>query len=194
MSTNLDDASGASSFTIDGACPVCDYIAENVTPRDAVITLRSFPTRWRNALAVHLDDPDPEGALTGRTAPGGWSALDHAGHVRDVLHALDIRLQRVLREDDPVLPATHVTPPAGANEQGPAVVLAALSVSTDQLSQTIEQVPSAAWGRRARRAGTTVSALDLVREAVHEGSHHLRLAGLTLAELRTTRSPAAPAR
>jgi hypothetical protein len=184
MSTNLDDASGASSFTIAGSCPVCDYVAENVSPRDAVITLRSLPTRWRNALAVHLDDADPEAVLTGRTAPGGWTALDHAGHVRDVLHALDIRLQRVLREDDPVLPATHVTPPAGANEQGPAVVLAALSVSTDQLSQTIEQVPSAAWGRRARRAGTTVSALDLVHEAVHEASHHLRLAAMTMAELR----------
>lgn len=191
MSTNLDDATGASSFTIVGACPTCDYVADNVTPREAVITLRSFPARWRSALAVHLDDADPEAVLTGRTAPGAWTALDHAGHVRDVLHALDIRLQRVLREDEPVLPETHVTPPSGANEQGLAVILAALTVSTDQFSQTIELVPSAAWGRRGRRAGTTVTALDLVREAVHEGSHHLRLATTTLRQLRAT--PTAPA-
>jgi hypothetical protein len=113
-----------------------------------------------------------------------WSALEHAGHVRDVLHALDIRLQRVLREDEPVLPETHVTPPSGANEQGMAVVLAALTVTTDQFSQTIELFPSSAWNRQALRAGRMITALDLVREAVHEGRHHLRLATDTLAEVR----------
>ena len=45
-----------------------------------------------------------------------------------------------------------------------------------------------AWYRRGRRAGQLVSALDLVREAVHEGSHHLHLATQTLADLRTART------
>lgn len=184
MSTNLGDAAPA-GVTIVGGCPTCGFMADKVTPQDAIVALRSFPARWRTALAVHLDDRNPEGMLSARPSPTAWSALEHAGHVRDVLHALDIRVQRTLREDEPVLPATHVTPPSGANEQGMAVVLAALTVSTDQFSQTIELVPPVQWSRQALRSGETITALDLVREAVHIGSHHLRLATTTLHEVRT---------
>lgn len=185
MSTNLGGAATTAGFTLSGGCPTCGFVADRVSPQDAIVALRSFPARWRTALALHLDDPDPEQVLTARPSASSWSALEHAGHVRDVLHALDIRVQRVLREDEPVLPATHETPPAGANEQGMAVVLAALTVSTDQFSQTIELVPPAQWARTASRGGERITALDLIREAVHVGSHHLRLATATLHEVRT---------
>ena len=182
MSTNLGDA--PVDFAT-GTCDDCGFVADKVDPTDALVGLRSFPARWRSALAIHLDDADPEAILTGRPTPNDWSALDHAGHVRDVLHALDIRVQRVLREDEPVLPETHITPPSGANEQGMAVVLAALTLSADQFAETVLGIDELSWYRRGRRAGTLVSALDLVREAVHEGSHHLQLATETLTELRT---------
>jgi hypothetical protein len=184
MSTNLGEAS-TMEFATTGACSTCGHDPQAVGPDDAVVALRSFPTRWRATLAVHLDDPDPQATLTTRPSANAWSALEHAGHVRDVLHALDIRLQRILREDEPVLPETHVTPPSGANEQGMAVVLAALTVSTDQFSQTIELMPAAAFERKARRAGIMITALDLVREAVHEGTHHLREAALTMDDVRS---------
>ena len=188
MSTNLGGAPHeASEFSSRGACAACGFAPEQVGPDDAVVVLQSLPSRWRRALAVHLDDPDPEAVLAGRPSASQWTALEHAGHVRDVLHALDIRLQRVLREDEPVLPETHVTPPAGANEQGMAVVLAALAVSTDQFAQTIARVDDADWSRTGRRrAGEIVTALDLVREAVHEGTHHLGTATATLEALRSS--------
>ena len=182
MSTNLADA--AVDFATTGVCSTCGFVPDKVDPTDAAVALRSFASRWRSALAIHLDDTDPEAILTGRPAPLGWSALEHAGHVRDVLHALDIRVQRVLREDEPVLPETHVTPPSGANEQGMAVVLAALTLSADQFAETVMGIEELDWYRRGRRAGRFVSALDLVREAVHEGSHHLHLATETLVALR----------
>jgi hypothetical protein len=189
MSTNLGgSASSTGDISASDGCPTCGFAPDTVSPTDAVVSLRSFPSRWRSALAVHLDDPDPEAMLAGRTAPGEWSALEHAGHVRDVLHALDIRLQRALREDEPVLPETHVTPPSGANEQGLAVVLAALTLSSDQFAETVGRVGPSEFSRRARRAGETITALDLVREAVHEGSHHLHLATRTLADLRSAAS------
>ncbi len=186
MSTNLVVPAGATEFDAMGSCTTCAFVPAKLTPTDAVVALRSFPARWRGALAVHLDDPDPAATLSGRPSASGWSALEHAGHVRDVLHSLDIRLERLFREDEPVLPDTPVTPPSGANEQGAAVILAALTVSTDQFSQTVEFAPAAAWGRRGRRSGQTITALDLVREAIHEGSHHLWVATRTLSELRAT--------
>jgi hypothetical protein len=183
MSTNLGEA--PVDFAT-GTCGSCGFVPDKVDPIDAIVGLRSFPARWRSALAIHLDDADPEAILSGRPSPLDWSALEHAGHVRDVLHALDIRVQRVLREDEPVLPETHVTPPSGANEQGMAVVLAALTLSADQFAETVMGISELAWYRRGRRAGHLVSALDLVREAVHEGSHHLHLANETMTALRAS--------
>ena len=187
MSTNLGGRPGSADLdaTPGEPCLTCGFVADAVTPANAITGLQGLPAQWRSALALHLDDPDPEAALTGRPAPMAWSALEHAGHVRDVLHALDIRLQRTLREDEPVIPETHVTPPSGANEQGMAVVLAALTVSADQLAQTIARVPEPAWSRTARRSGRTITALDLTREAVHEGMCHLHMATETLTELRS---------
>lgn len=185
MSTNLEGP-GECGYALTGKCTGCGFVPETVTLVDALDALGSFPARWRATLALCLDDADPDGALTGRVSANGWSALEHAGHVRDVVHALDIRLQRVLREDEPTLPETHVTPPAGANEQGVAVVLAALTVSSDQLSGTIATTPASAWSRTGVRRGSAVTALDLVREAVHESVHHLRLATATIDHLRTT--------
>ena len=185
MSTNLGDPPGSVEFAMSGRCDTCGFEPDEVDPDDAFAALQSFAARWRSALALHLDDDDPEAILTGRPAPFGWSALEHAGHVRDVLHALDIRVQRVLREDEPVLPETHVTPPSGANEQGMAVVLAALTLSADQFAETVGRIDELEWYRKGRRAGRSVTAIDLVREAVHEGSHHLHLASETIDELRS---------
>ncbi len=178
MSTNLEMSPGALPFVTTGRCPTCGFDPAGITPDGAAAILRAAPTDWRKALTLRLDDSDPAERLVTRRRPGEWTAVEHAGHVRDVLHALDIRVQRVLREDEPVLPETHVTPPAGANEQGVAVVLAALQVSADQFTQTIEITPTAAWTRTARRAGQALCALDLLREAGHESAHHLYLANI----------------
>lgn len=180
MSTNIADRTRL-VWADQGSCG-CGFDPAVVTPADAVETLRSLPRRWRSALAFDLDAAEPEALLTSRPL-GGWSALEHAGHVRDVLHALCIRLQRVLREDDPVLPETHLTPPSGANEQGPGVVLAALALTSDELASTIEVTASTEWYRTGRRGGELVSAIDLAREAVHEGVHHLLEASSQIEDL-----------
>lgn len=190
MSTNLVDRSDGADYAMSGPCAICGFTPEDLSPNDAMEALLAFPARWRATLVVDLEAPDPTALLTGRPT-GGWSPLEHAGHVRDVIHALDLRLHRILREDDPTLPETHVTPAAGANEQGPAVVLAALTVSADQLAGTIDHVRPDAWKRVACRAGAKVTALDLIVEAVHEGTHHLRLAEDTIALLGSRRAAAA---
>ncbi|MBW3615564.1 MAG: DinB family protein [Actinobacteria bacterium] len=180
------DPSGA------GVCSDCGFSASALRPQEAVVALRTAPGCWRSALALDLADGHPDALLTQRPA-GGWSAVEHAGYVRDVLHALDIRIQRVLREDCPVLPATHVTPPAGANEQGAAVVLAAQGVSVDQLAHTIEATPATAWSRPGIRAGRRLTALALVAEAVHAHQHHLRLAEAAIEMARASSKQSAQA-
>ena len=182
MSTNIDEQTDR-AFAPSGRCG-CGFDPDNLSPLDAMAGLRSLPRRWRSVLAFDLEAAEPEGVLAQRPSPNSWSALEHAGHVRDVLHALCIRLQRVLREDDPVLPETHDTPPSGANEQGPGVILAALAHTAEQLAQQIEMTPSSEWRRSGHRGTSTVHAIDLVREALHEGVHHLMEASAQLQSLR----------
>lgn len=186
MSIDVGGQPDESGYAMAGSCATCGFEPDDLSPEGAVDFLQELPTQWRSALAVQLDDADPGRALSDGSTATAWSALEHAGHVRDVVHALDIRLQRVLREDEPTIPETHVTPPAGANEQGLAVILAALTMTADQMSGTVDRTPATAWARTAQRRQQSVTALDLVREAVHEGRHHLHLAAEGLAELRSS--------
>jgi len=184
MSTNFADATADElAFAPEGSCG-CGFDSTLVGPAEAIASLRSLPRRWRSVLAFDLDAAEPEALLAARPTAGAWSALEHAGHVRDVLHALSIRVGRVLREDQPVLPETHDTPPSGANEQGPGVVLAGLALTAEQLAECIEATAATEWHRSGRRGPDDVRAIDLVREAVHEGVHHLQEASRQLEQLR----------
>lgn len=182
MSTNIADADEL-DFAPEGRC-ACGFDSTVLTPADAATGLRSLAHRWRSVLAFDLDAAEPDSVLAARPSPGGWSALEHAGHVRDVLHALSIRLGRVLREERPVLPQTHDTPPSGANEQGPGVVLAGLALTAEQLAECIEGTAATEWHRSGLRGPDDVRAIDLMREAVHEGVHHLHEASRQLEQLR----------
>ncbi len=184
MSTNIRQEASAGEFFSSGPCSACGFDPGVLADHDLASRLRRVPADWRRAISLRLDAPEPERLLTGRQFAGAWSALEHAGHVRDVLHALDIRIQRVLREARPVLPETHTTPPAGANEQGAPIVLAALNVNAEHLAQTLDAVTETAWSRSGRRGGQPVSVLDLAREALHEGMHHLREAVEVIEEMR----------
>lgn len=165
-----------------GPCPECGFRPETVPPGDALVALRTYPRRFRGALTV-LDEEEEEAVATA-PAPGEWSALDHAGHVRDVLHAIDLRVRQVLREDQPTLAATPVTPPSGVRDQGVEMVLAGLTQNVDEIARTIDGIDGDDWVRAGVREGKEVRVIDLVREAVHEGAHHLRQAKTAVEQAR----------
>lgn len=181
MSTNtLHDGTMEEMTT--GPCPDCGFQPDRVPPSDIAVALRSFPRRFRGVL-IAVDDTDAE-RLTAAPAPGEWSALQHAGHVRDVLHAIDMRLQRVLREDGPRIGDTPATPPAAVAGDNIDTTLATLQANAEQLARTVESVAGREWTRAGQRDGAEITALDLAREAVHEGAHHLREAQEVITELR----------
>lgn len=181
MSTNtLHD--GTMDYVTTGTCPECGFQPDTVPPADIPVALRSFPRRFRGVLAA-TDEQDARRLVT-PPSPGEWSALQHAGHVRDVLHALDMRVQRVVRDDQPHLGDTPTTPPAAVDGDNIETTLATLQANAEQLAATVEGVSGKDWNRTGRRDGEVVTALDLAREAVHEGAHHLREAQDVIDELR----------
>lgn len=182
MSTNTLHDGTMEHVTSTAACPDCGFQPDRVPPTDIPVALRSFPRRFRGVLTA-VDAADAE-RLAASPAPGEWSALQHAGHVRDVLHALALRLQRVLREDEPTIGDTPGTPPASVAGDNLETTLATLQANAEQLARAVERVEGKEWNRVGRRDGERVSALDLAREAVHEGAHHLREAQQVIDELR----------
>jgi len=131
-------------------CPQCGFDPPTVSPSDAAVALRSLPRRYREL--VDPDDPDPNIDVEARAATSAIAALGHD-------------LEQVLVLDRPTL-----GPPSPL---GPDDDLASV---TTRVADLVGRQPADAWSRVGVRDGEPVTALDLLREAVHAGVHHLRIA------------------
>jgi hypothetical protein len=159
-------------------------------PGDAVAALRSFPRRYRALLSTFDDDEKPDD-LVHRAGPDGLSAVDHVEHVARSVAMLDRALHDVLQQNDVVLsPATFDDAArewqVASGDPSLDAALDFLTVECEALADAVERVPAEAWARRAKVAGDgrSVTALDIVREAVRTAAEHLRAAERTLATVR----------
>jgi glycine/D-amino acid oxidase-like deaminating enzyme len=157
-------------------CSECGFSEESVTMADAVAALRKFGRRYQAPLTRFLSGEDGDALLRQRPAPGVWSALEYAAHVRDVYAWYDERVRRSLAEDRPVIegPGPDEAAEAGRyNELDPKTVTQELAANAERLAATLEVVPEESWERVHVRFGAERSVLFTARRAVHEGNHHL---------------------
>lgn len=150
----------------------------NLSPDDAIAALRSFPRRYRAAIAVD-DDADVD-ELAGRVGPAGRSGHDALVDATSSLVVLTEAVRQVLRQDAPLLHPAATDPSARDWAPPPGVDVATLADMLDdelgELTSLAEQVATFDWDRTGTVAGGgDVSALDLVREAVRTASEDLRV-------------------
>lgn len=168
-------------------CDECGFVDASVTMTDAVAGLRGFGRRYRAPLTRFLPGEDGDALVRARPAPGVWSALEYAAHVRDVFDWYDGWVRRSLVEDRPVAagPGADEAAEAGAyNELEPSMVADALAANAERLAATLDAVPEEAVDRVYVRNGHERTVLSTARRAVHEGSHHLLDIGRGLRALR----------
>lgn len=110
----------------------------------------------RDAAAAVRSYPRRFRAAGATAAPYGHAAAAALDQAADDLY-------RVLVEDDPEL-----TPRRAAGTD--------LEAAAERLARTIDSAGGDAWSRAGSRGGETVQAIDIAREAVHEGAHQLRAA------------------
>ena len=135
----------------------------SLTPPDAIAALRSLPRRFRATVMPTPEDlPTPESVRI---------ALEAAGTAAGELDAIGAQLRRVLLNDSPDVAAV---PPATPGD--PATALDRLSAAAGAVADLADSQPAGAWVRTGRRDGTTVTAADLLREAVDAGVEQLRVA------------------
>jgi hypothetical protein len=139
---------------------------------DAILAVRTFPRRFREALARV-----PPERLGERPEPDTPSAVEEAAAARDVLERLAAALPRVLDAPGTPVDALDVDPGASASAIGAAAaepVLDAIAAACDALVSRADATPWEAWDRTFTVDGSTRPASWLVQHAAAEGSRRLR--------------------
>jgi hypothetical protein len=167
------------------SCPTCGYDGTKMSPSDAAVALRSFPRRFGRALSRPDDEDRPDDVLHRRPIAGGLSAIEQAAAVAAGLALADEAFRDVMYRRDPKisLPPVDVEPPADGVQDPPDVVVDRIKAAGEGLADAIDSAPGDGWARTGRGPDGPVSALDVVRTAVHLGVHHLRLIERTIADV-----------
>ncbi|CAN5742886.1 hypothetical protein BH20ACT1_BH20ACT1_11590 [soil metagenome] len=148
-----------------------------IQPPDAVAALRSFPRRWRSALAVVADDPGADDLVRRRGDPSSWSALEHAWYVAELLSRTGSQVDRIRSGDRPSLPDGD--PQAWVDDGGYGdgdleAALARIGEASPALATTLEALAPDDWLRTGEHDGAEVTLLALVQVAVAGVAGHLR--------------------
>jgi hypothetical protein len=157
------------TWVLERPCTDCGFEAATVDIADLGDLIRANVAEWPPLLA------DEHARL--RPSGDQWSALEYACHVRDVLRIFDVRLDLMLREDDPLFPnwdqdATAVTERYG--DQDPLVVATELEVAGAALADRFDSVAGDQWSRRGRRSdGADFDVTAFARYFLHDPLHHL---------------------
>ena len=162
-------------MAVSWTCGECGLEYDSISPRDAVQALRSYPRRYRAAIGPFIDDED---VLRRRPDQTTWSALEYSAHVADVLEAMTPQLVEIAQKDNPSV-VDPIEPDSRAaerryNDMDPREVLDWLERSATGAADTVEGLSANDVSRKATYPYGQRELIDVVRNMVHEGYHHLR--------------------
>ncbi|MFF2616508.1 DinB family protein [Kitasatospora sp. NPDC001261] len=159
------------TWVLERPCPDCGLETPRVVREDVAGMVRANAEGWLAVLAG-----DVEG-LRRRPAPGVWSDLEYACHVRDVFRLFEVRLNLMLDLEDPLFPNWDQDETAVAErygEQDPKVVAGELAEAAETLAAAFERVAGAQWARTGNRSdGARFTVESFSRYLIHDPVHHL---------------------
>lgn len=156
----------------DHRCEDCGLSYPDITVERAITSIRGIPAAAREVvLAV------PPSRRRERPEPGTWSVMEYLCHVRDVYVTFTIRLHRARTEEGPSLEPMFNDLRARRfryNELDASPVLDELVLTAAGFCDQVARTQGRDWGRVVTRLpGERRTALWLVRQAMHEGVHHV---------------------
>lgn len=170
-------------------CPECGLDYKTIKPLDAIRAVRSFPYRYRTLIKeLYQQEPDAEAIMRRRPDAKTWSALEYTAHAADMIDKLAPTIRRMVVEDNPTIPTFDGEKRVDAdayNDLGAPEALARLDSSCSDLGMTLDGVGAEDWARTGQFSFGERDVLTMARNAVHEGSHHLRDIERILAPMRT---------
>jgi hypothetical protein len=171
-------------------CEECQFEYASQDEASIPDRLRTLGGRYAAPLERFLAGEDGDALVRAHPDGGGWSALEYACHVRDVLQVQRERVALTLVEEVP----TYA--PMGReervielryNEQDPATVAGELAAAAEAAALAFEGLAPDQWSRTGIYGypePTERSLLWLGQHTVHEAHHHLLDVGRTLRVVR----------
>lgn len=156
----------------DYECPACGIYYPQVDVRGAVEVIERIPRQARDAvLAI------PGAARHRRPTPETWSAVEYLCHLRDVYMTYTVRLHRSRTEDRPALEPMLNDLRARRfryNERNAEFLLDELAAVAGGFCEEVARMRPECWERVVTRLPTEErTARWLLRQAMHEGVHHI---------------------
>ncbi|MEE1785949.1 DinB family protein [Streptomyces sp. SP17BM10] len=158
------------TWVLERACPECGLETPAVVREDVAGMIRANAASWAQVLGA--------AGVRRRPAPGVWSALEYACHVRDVFRLFHVRLGLMLTQDGPLFADWDQDGTAVAErygEQEPAVVAEELVAAAEVLAAAFDAVAGEEqWRRTGNRSdGARFTVESFSRYLVHDPVHHL---------------------
>ena len=162
------------TWTLTRPCPECGFEASAVGPELVPGSIAVLTRPWAKVLA-RADVRD-------RPAPGVWSALEYACHVRDVCALFAERNRLMLTEQSPRFANWDQDATAIEDDyagQDPERVAAEIVAAGDGYAALLASVDGASWERAGRRSnGSAFTILTLGQYGLHDLAHHLTDVGI----------------
>jgi len=161
------------------SCAQCHFVSEDLAAEATPAALRHSAREIRERLGTLLDEPGGVERLRTRPEPTTWSALEYAGHVRDVLLVQHDRLYQALFEDVPAFPPMHRDERVvlgSYNDEDPATTATEVTIAADLLARVLSRLEVTEWSRGCIYDFLGPTAVDvewLALDSVHEVVHHL---------------------
>lgn len=156
----------------DHVCGVCAVDYQKTSIEDAVGVIAGLPDAVRAAVGAI-----PPEMRRSQPGPGVWSVAEYLCHLRDVYVSFTIRLHRVRTEEGPALEPMFNDLRARRFRYNTCDIEATLGELAAAVAGFCDEVARNGehdWDRTATRLpGERRTARWLVRQAMHEGVHHL---------------------
>ncbi|OBI03220.1 DinB family protein [Mycobacterium scrofulaceum] len=156
----------------DHVCAACGISYPETRLGEAIGVIAGLPEAAREAIA-----PIPPEARRVRPGPDVWSVAEYLCHLRDVYVSFTIRLHRVRTEDQPAWEPMLNDLRARRFRYNDCDIDATLDELAAAAAGFLDEVARAKehdWDRTGTRLpGEPRTARWLVRQAMHEGVHHL---------------------
>jgi hypothetical protein len=157
------------TWVLERPCPQCGFDAASVSVDDVATMIRENAARWPAVLAR------PDARI--RPRADRWSPLEYGCHVRDVFRLFDMRLHRMLDENDPTFSNWDQDETAVADryaEQDPESVGDELVAAASQLADSFAAVRPEQHARPGTRSdGARFTVETFARYLIHDPVHHL---------------------
>lgn len=157
------------TWVLERQCPECGFDSRSVTRDEVPGLIRDNTSKWSQPLSQPTSGDRP--------APGVWSPVEYACHVRDVHVLFRQRLMLMLTEDDPQFANWNQDDAAVEHryrEQSASGVLPELQANAEHIARDFAAVSGDQWGRTGRRSDGAIFTVDtFARYYLHDIVHHI---------------------